>query len=196
MPDISSNHPHRKVLILAAVAITAAVLGSSGILYYLGVFDQVTVQKFTTPGYQIAHLTHIGPYDKIQETIDQVAEMLDPTIRSAATPCALLLDDPSVVAKTKLRSKVGYLIKQTDYIPDSLALEQLTPIEVAQVFFKGSPVIGSYKAYAAMKQWSAYRGYVLHLPALEIYHQDGVIEYQLPISKKTRSLSDLGNRPG
>jgi len=168
------------------VAVSVATLGSGGILHYLGVFTQVTVQQFTTPGYQIAYLTHIGPYDKIQETIDQVAEMLDPTTRSAATPCALLLDDPSVVAKTELRSKVGYLIRQTDYIPDGLALEQLAPTEVVQVFFNGSPVVGSYKAYTAMKQWSAYRGYVLHLPALEIYHQDGVIEYQLPIRRASK----------
>jgi effector-binding domain-containing protein len=65
-------------------------------------------------------------------------------------------------------------------------VEEIPQREVAMASFDGGSLLGSYRAYEAMKEWATFNGYALSLPAFEIYHKDGRIEYQLPIQRVRR----------
>ena len=99
---------------------------------------------------------------------------------------AQFLDDPGVVSQEELHSKVGYLIEDHERSPSFLNDERLLSQEVIRATFDGSPIVGSYKSYEAMKQWSIDNHYQLDLPSLEIYYPEGLVVYQLPISLKAK----------
>lgn len=184
LEDQEDNRPPKKILFAALAAMMFAIVGSAGIMMYLGVFTSVDIEKKVTPKYRMAYLDNIGPYNEIGAKIKQVARTLEEANIKSNLASALFLDDSSVVAREELRSKVGYLVAASDYLPGSLMEEEIPSREVISAKFDGSPVIGSYKAYEAMKKWSSIYGYNLSLPALEIYLEDGTVEYQLPITKK------------
>ncbi|HHM04453.1 MAG TPA: GyrI-like domain-containing protein [Gammaproteobacteria bacterium] len=186
MAQTQREDPPNKVLVLAVAALLLSVVGSAAILAYLGLFNAVTVQHYSAPAYRIAYLDHTGPYEDLQDVFDRVAGRLHQARITALAPCALLLDDPSVAAKNELRSKIGFLVDNGVSLHGDIHVLHIPPREVARARFRGSPVIGSYKAYAAMKQWGNDHGYTLSLPAFEIYHDDGEVEYQLPVTAQQR----------
>lgn len=179
------NPPQQKLVIAAFIAFGLAIFGSGGALFYLGVFKQPVLQKLTTPGYRLVYVNHIGPYNEIKDIFKAVEARLQAAKIAPGAAAAQFLDDPGTVDADQLRSKVGYLISDQERSPDELNEDRLVPQEVIQATFDGSPVIGSYKAYPAMKEWSVENHYQLNLPSFEIYYADGKVAYQLPIKAKT-----------
>lgn len=179
-----STLPSRKVLLLAAFGLVAAVGGGATVMLFLGAFDEPEVYREFTDNYRIAYLPHTGSYSDIRPVLDKVAEYLEKGGTEATTPCALYLDDVSMVAEAKLRSRVGYLVKQSDYIPAPLEEMLLESREVVAGNFKGGTLLGSHKVYKAMRKWAKYNGYQLAPPNLEIYHPNGRVEYQVPVHKR------------
>lgn len=180
----------RKVLIFVAISLFVTIFGGAGVLFYTGFFTDAKVQKNTTPTYRIAYLSHTGPYNAIQPLIDKVAEHLKGANIEPGTPCALLLDDTGV-PEGQRRAKVGYLVAHNDYIPAPLEVEELPPRKVLMATFDGGSLMGSYKSYEAMREWAKFHGVTLSLPAFEIYHPDGIMEYQLSYSGQgTESLPE------
>lgn len=182
MSNIDNTRPPKKVLFLAMIAMTCAIFGSVGVLYYIGMFSGTTVQRYQAPSYRLAYLSHTGPYNEINDVFKQVAEKLEDAGISSTTACAIFLDDASTTAKNALRSKVGYLVSHSDYIPGGLLTEEIPAQEVILGRFDGSPIIGSQKVYPALNSWARENGYRLNLPAMEIYYKNGVIDYQMPIT--------------
>jgi len=184
MQQSSSINPPNKLVLAAVIAAFLAVVGSAYILYYLGAFSTVVVQHYQAPSYRIAYVDNTGPYNKIDAVIESVELDLASKGIEDADAIAIFLDDPSVVATDKLRSKVGFIVSDLDPLPGSLEVMTQQSSEVVKATFHGSPLVGSYKAYSAMKQWCADNGYLPSLPGIEIYRNDGTIEYQLAITKK------------
>ncbi|MDH5301494.1 MAG: GyrI-like domain-containing protein [Gammaproteobacteria bacterium] len=180
----SDQDAKNKVLSLAIVALFLGVVGTVYILYYIGIFSTVKVQKIVTPGYQFAYVEHKGPYDKIDLVFKRLKETAKDMSVSTSTPAAIFLDDAGKVSPEKQRSKIGFMVRKFDQIPGGMLLEELAPSTVLQGVFQGSAMIGSYKAYSAMKEWCMQNGYQPLLPAMEIYHEDGSVEYQLRIVEK------------
>lgn len=182
--DVGPQKP-RKFLAFALFVLLCAVFGSAGILVYLGAFSPVRVDMIQAPPYRLVYLDHRGPYDQIDSTIEKVHGVL----RAAAVPAedafALFYDDPSVVASSELRSEVGYLVEEIAYVPEPLKLRDRPAQQVVRATFEGSALLGSFKAYRAIKEWASDHGYGISLPALEIYHPDGQIEYHLPIQRQS-----------
>jgi len=173
-----------KLVIGGLIALMFGVVGSAYILYYLGVFSNVSVKFEQSPEYRIAFVENTGPYNKIDSLLESVSKDLEANGITNANAIAIFLDDPSVVEKRDLRSKVGYVISDFDQPPHPLQVEVLQSQEVVQATFHGSPLVGSFKAYKAMKQWCADNGYIPSLPGTEIYRNDGTVEYYLPIKKR------------
>jgi len=174
----------RKLFGFALIALVLAMFGTVIVMNYIGIFTDVEVMRKLARAYRIAYLPYRGPYNKIEPVIRQVAERLKKAEIKHTTPCALLLDDVSAVPESRRRAKVGYLVARNAYIPGSLEVENIAEREVLAASFRGSALVGSYKAYKAMRKWAAAKGYSLLLPALEIYHEDGRNEYQLGIRRK------------
>ena len=183
MQDQHIELPSRRLLIAVVIALLLALSSGFIITSYLGTFTTVTAQQVNAPAYRIAYLNHTGAYNKIDATIKRVAAYLKEANITASSACALFYDDPSVVPMEELRSKVGFLVTPYDTVPPALEIEEIPQREVVRVLFDGSTLIGSNKAYKAMKQWSVDHAYNLVLPSFEIYHEDNRTEYQLPIHK-------------
>jgi len=182
MPE-QPRHLSNKFLIAIFIGAITTLLGGTGIMYFLGLFSNIRVIQDVSPAYRIAYLPHVGPYNNIEPSIEKAEEYLKKAGIEAETPCALLLDDTGSTPESQRRAKVGYLLKNGDVAPAPLDEEQFPEREALTATFTGGTLLGSYKAYKAMKEWAKQNHYALVLPALEIYHPDGVKEYQLGIRK-------------
>ena len=183
MPDHSSQPLSRKFLGAILAGLMTTLFGGVAVMYYLGMFNRVEVRPIDAPPYRIAYLYHVGPYNDIAASIDKARDYLQRAGIKADTACALLLDDTGSTPEPKRRAKVGYLVDEHAIIPPQLEEERLHGRKALAVSFSGGKLLGSYKAYEAMKQWAKAHHYELLLPALEIYRADGVVEYQLGIRK-------------
>ena len=99
-------------------------------------------------------------------------------------PFGLLMDETGSVPREQMRSKAGYIISPGAFVPGSLKEEMMPSRDVLLATFDGGAMIGSYKSYEGMKDWAKFHGYALQMPALEIYRDNGTIEYQLGIKKQ------------
>ncbi len=183
MPPEQSQRLSNKLIGIILVGLLTTVFGGTGVLYYLGMFSKVTVVQASVPSYRIAYLFHTGAYNTIEPSIRKAEEYLKKAGIKTKTPCALFLDDIGKTPESQRRAKVGYLLKYSDVVPATLSEETFPGREVITATFSGGRLLGSYKAYQAMKKWAKTHHYTLVLPALEIYHPDGATEYQLGIRK-------------
>lgn len=194
MPPEQSQLFSNKFLGIVLIGLITTLFGGTGIMYYLGAFSGITVARADAPPYRIAYLFHTGAYNDIEPSIEKVGKSLKKAGIQANTPFALLLDNTGNTPKSQLRAKVGYLLnKRSDVVPASLDEETFPEREIVTAIFSGGRLLGSYKIYAAMKKWAEKHHYTLVLPALEIYHPDGVTEYQLGI-RATPVSSSRGSR--
>jgi len=183
MPPEQSQLFSNKFLGLMLVGLLTTLFGGLGVMYYMGMFSNVTVIRTYAPSYHIAYLFHTGAYNNIEPSIKKAEEYLKKAGIKADTPCALFLDDTGSTPESQRRAKVGYLLAHGDVVPAALEEERFPKREVVAVTFSGGTLLGSYKAYEAMKKWAKANHYTLVLPALEIYHPNGIKEYQLGIRK-------------
>ncbi len=184
MPQKLAFKPTTKFIVTVAIALSVTVMGSAAVLWYLGSYSEAEVKKGVSEPYQIAYILNVGPYDKINDIFEEVAEHLRKANIEPKTPCVLLMDGNDV-NESQRRSKVGYLVSRHDYVPAPLDSETLPARDVLIATFEGGAMMGSYKSYQAMRNWVKKYDYKLSLPAFEIYHPNGVMEYQLGVSKAT-----------
>ena len=182
MPQKLAFKPSTKFIVTVAVALSVTVMGSAAVMWYLGTYTQPELRKGVSEPYQIAYILNVGPYDKINDTFEKVAALLRKADIEPKTPCVLLMDGNNI-HESERRSKVGYLISRHDYVPAPLDSETLPVRDVLIATFEGGAMMGSYKSYQAMRDWVKRYNYSLSLPAFEIYHPNGTMEYQLGVSK-------------
>jgi len=173
-----------KMLILALIALVITLGGGAAVMLYLGAFKDAEVYRSVTQDYHFAYINHKGAYTNIDPILEEVAKNLKEVNIEPVTACALFMDSVSEVEEADRQSKIGYLIKRNDYIAAPLEQMTIPSREVVVATFEGGTLLGSHKAYSAMRDWSRANGYQLSLPAFEIYHPDSKVEYQLPIHKK------------
>ncbi|MDX8395120.1 MAG: GyrI-like domain-containing protein [Mariprofundaceae bacterium] len=190
MPTEIMNPLPRKLLILSGISLIIAVFGSAVVMLYMGFFTDPQLSKNIAPPYRIAYIMKTGPYEDIDETLKEVAAHLKKAKIEVTTACVVLLDDNNV-SEAQRRSKIGYLVGHNDFIPAPLEVDEMPEREVLTAIFDGGSMMGSYQSYGAMKAWAKKFDYKLALPALEIYHLDGKMEYQL--SAKKDPLKDLNH---
>jgi len=191
MPPEQHQHISNKFLIAILAGLLTTIFGGVGVMYYLGMFSEVTIIQTSAPLYRIAYLFHTGAYNNIKPSIEKAEEYLKKAGVEVDTPCALFLDDTGKIPENQRRAKIGYLLRRGDIAPGPLDEEQFPGREVVIATFSGGTLLGSYKAYEAMKKWAKIHHYTLVLPALEIYHPNGVTEYQLGIhSSLTKTGQD------
>jgi len=183
MPQKLAHKPTNKFIVTVIIALSVTLMGSAAVLWYLGSYTKPTVRKGTSEPYRVAYLLKTGPYNEVHDTFGKVKEILEKAKVEAKTPFLMIIDDNNV-NESQRRSKVGYIISARDYIPAPLETETLPVRDVLIASFEGGAMMGSYKAYDAMKEWARRYGYTLSLPALEIYYSEQAKEYQLGVKKE------------
>lgn len=182
MPQKQAFIPSNTFFVTVIIALALTIMGSTVVMWYLGSFTKATVTKGMSEPYQVAYLLNVGPYNDVDEKFEEVAAILEKANIEAKTPFLMILDDNNV-HEGQRRSKVGYLVSKRDYISGPLIKETLPIREVLIATFDGGAMMGSYKGYEAMKDWAKNYGYTLSLPAIEFYHPEGKMEYQLGVTK-------------
>ena len=182
MPTQLAHKPSNKFIVTVIIALSVTIMGSTLVMWYLGSFTKPTIKKGVSEPYRIAYIINVGPYNDVHDTFDKVADILRKANIEPKTPFLFIMDN-NKVPESKRRSKVGYLISQRDYVPGPLETDTLPVRDVLIATFEGGAMMGSYKGYEAMKEWAKMYGYTLSLPALEIYHPNGAMEYQLGVKK-------------
>lgn len=174
--------PSNSFFVTVIVALALTLMGSTVVMWYLGTFTKPIITKGISEPYQIAYILNVGPYNEVHDKFEEVAEILRKADVEPTTPFLMIMDD-SNVHEDQRRSKVGYLVSKRDYIPGPLETGTLPVRDVLIATFDGGAMMGSYKGYEAMKDWAKTYGYTLSLPAVEFYHPDGNMEYQLGVKK-------------
>jgi len=183
MPPEQSRYISNKFLVAILTGLLTTIFGGAGVMYYLGMFSEVTVMQKSVPSYHVAYLFHTGAYNNIKPSIEKADGYLKKAGIKANTPCAIFLDDTGKTPESQRRAKIGYLLGSGEIVPAPLEEERVPERKAVVATFSGGTLLGSYKAYEAMKKWAKIHHYALVLPALEIYHPDGSTEYQLGIRK-------------
>ena len=185
MADTQNDSPvSQKMLILVLIGLALTVGGGASVMFYLGAFKDPEVYRSVTQEYHLAYKSHKGAYNNIDPILEEVAKHLKEADIEAVTPCAMFMDSVSEVLEPDRQSKIGYLVQRNDYIAAPLEQMTIPSREVVVATFEGGTLLGSHKAYTGMRDWARANGYQLMLPAFEIYHAEGKVEYQLPIKKK------------
>jgi len=174
----------QKMLILVLIGLVLTLGGGATVMFYLGAFKDPEVYRSVTQEYHFAYVSHKGAYTNIDPILEEVAKRLKEADIEAVTPCAMFMDSVSEVQEADRQSKIGYLVQRNDYIAAPLEQMSIPSREVVVATFEGGTLLGSHKAYTGMRDWARANGYQLMLPAFEIYHTEGKVEYQLPIQKK------------
>ena len=173
--------PSNSFVIAIIAALLLTIMGAIVAMWYLRAFTQTEVKTGVSEPYHIAYILNIGSYDRINGVFEEVAMHLRQANIEPGIPSVLLMDGADI-HESERRSKVGYLISRHMRVPAPLESETLPQREVVIATFRGGVTTGSYRGYQAMSEWAKKHGYRLSLPALEIYHQNEVTEYQLGIS--------------
>ena len=182
MPTKQAFIPSNKFFVTVIVALALTIMGSTVVMWYLGSFTKPTLTKGVSEPYRVAYILNVGPYNDVHDKFDEVAAILKKANIEAKTPFLMIIDD-SNVHEGQRRSWVGYLISKRDYVPGPLETGTLPVRDVLIATFDGGAMMGSYKGYEAMKDWSKTYGYTLSLPAVEFYHPEGKMEYHLGVKK-------------
>jgi hypothetical protein len=188
MPTVTASPPPSRLVLLALVAMILGIGGTAAVGWSLGAFRDPELTRVHSPARRLAYVEHIGSYRDLKGAFAAVDEALRGAGFSNLEAAAEFLDDPAHTPVEKLRSRVGYLVPLDASLPPGIPSGEIPPRETLRARFVGSPVLGSYKSYRAMKQWcDQYRMEPL-LPSLEIYGAGaGQVVYELPVSERPPS---------
>lgn len=170
----------KKILVGVIVILIAAAAGFS---FYLGAFSSVTIEKASAGPYRIACLDHIGSYKNTCSKIKSVKKLLDEQGVTVIAPCGVYYDDPKTTPSDKLRSKGGYIIEGNPKLSVAEKLD-IPKGEVVTAKTKANPCIAWMKTYPKINRWLSENNYAAAGPSLEIYHDNGITEVQIPITLK------------
>ncbi|MDX8377100.1 MAG: GyrI-like domain-containing protein [Mariprofundales bacterium] len=175
----------KKILIGALLALMLALFGGVGMVFYLGMFEKIVVQKQTTETFYGACLSYKGDYKDIGSVIERVKFVAKENNLEHGDAFAMYYDDVNSVNVSDLSSKACVILKdQTVRLPEHLELEEVKSRLAVTTTFHGSPMLGSYKSYPAMYAWAIDRGYDVRMPSIEIYREDGTYtDYQWGLVK-------------
>lgn len=154
-----------KPIILSFFA--AIVLFIAAELYFSGAFKPVEIEVQTKGPYAILFKDHIGAYDKIVSTIEEV----ETWAKQNNLPCTLTfgeyLDDPHAVEQERLRSRGGCITSDVDSknlathsplagpLPSDFNRTVIEPKKYVVATFAGSPRIGPLKVYPKVNEYIA-----------------------------------------
>ncbi|MFH1731427.1 MAG: GyrI-like domain-containing protein [Planctomycetota bacterium] len=170
----------KKVLTLISGATCGLIVFIAVAAYFLGAFNSVELAREDLGPYRIVCLPHTGPYPGVAKKILEVRKLLKDAEDQLGVPCGLYYDNPDKVAKEKLRSKGGHILKGDLTVEEPLLIEHVPRRDVLAARLEAHPSLAPIKIYPKMARWMETNNVEAAGPALELYH-DGLVECQIPI---------------
>lgn len=175
----------RKAISILAIVILLTL----GFLAYMGLFSKVTVTEREIGPYTFTYEEFVGDYAKTGPVFKEIHETLLENGVDTTNGLGIYYDDPQVVLKDDLNSKVGSIVTEEQAFQiDGRGLRYkimtVDKFDAITVEFPlkniMSIIIGVQKAYPALSEYMEENGYK-SAPAYEIYDYDkGVIIYAFP----------------
>lgn len=180
-----------KIIKWLLIIILGLAIAAAGFLAYMGAFTNLTAKEGMIGPYVVAYEMYIGEYKNTGSVFDRVYKQLTADGIKTTDGLGIYYDDPSVVAKDKLRSLCGVIINPGDvakikkmkkykikFIPKAKSI--IVEFPIRNMF---SYMLGPSKGYPALVKHASEKSYQITVP-MEIYDmQNNVIKFIMPIKK-------------
>lgn len=165
-----------------------------GFLAYMGFFSNITVAEKEVGPYNFVYKDFVGDYAKTGPVFNEVYEVLKENGAETTKGLGIYYDDPEVVLKDDLKSRVGSLVTDEQLVQiegRGVELNTMTvdpfnaviaefPLKKPAIF---SIIFGIQKVYPVTGEYIAEKGYGSSA-SYELYDYDeGKIFYMFPIVK-------------
>jgi hypothetical protein len=162
------------------------------IFFYLisqGLLQTVVIEQRAMPGYRVAGIRHVGPYEKIGDAFNQIHKIAD----EQGIPVKMIgvyFDNPNEVAEDSLRSIAGVIVSDVDSAKLS-AISNLTFISIpagsaaVSDFETGgmvSMIIGAMKSYPKLTEYVTEKGIAEQVAFVYELYGEGKTEYVMQFS--------------
>ncbi len=163
----------RVILWIVVVLVLALVL----FLAYMGYFGNVQVSEQKMGPYTIAYESYMGEYKNTGTIFNKVNTLLKSASIESSVGLGIYYDDPSKVAKDKLRSECGSVISDKDAgkaskLDKMLKVKRIDAKQCMVVEFPlknmMSIILGTMKAYPELGKYAQAKGYKMSL-SYEVY---------------------------
>lgn len=160
-----------------AVASLVPVLLIAGFLWYLGFFSSLQVNEQGLGPYTYVYERFVGPYMDAGPVFEKVGTVLKAEGITPDKAIGIYYDDPAKVAKEKLRSDCGLVLKESDLskvpalkkkyavatMPKKMSMVIEFPMKNTLSY-----VLGPMKCYPALMKYAQEKGYKIATP-YELY---------------------------
>lgn len=173
----------KKLILVFGAVVVFIFLAFLGAAMYMGAFASVDISSEVRGPYYFVYQDHIGLYQRIAEKIEEVHTLLEDRQVATIHPAAQYLDDPNVVPVADLRSRGGWLVKDSVHVAPPFHLAHIGQRSVALARIRAHPAVAPFKTYPALHDWlnrkKTKQDSSFHI--LEIYYDSGVVEVEMPI---------------
>lgn len=154
-----------------------------------GLLQSVKVEQRMMPGFRIAGIRHIGPYEKIGDAFNQIHAVAD----EQGVPVKMIgvyFDNPNEVVEDSLRSLAGIIVSEEDSARLSV-LSNLTFLTIpagnaAVSNFETdgmvSMIIGAMKSYPTLTEYVAEKGLAEQVNFVYEVYGEGKTEYVMQMA--------------
>ena len=139
------------------------------IFWWWGVFNSATVEIAERGPYVYAYVDSVGDYTDLPQRQQNMLKLLhDQGVQEGAS-VMVLLDDPRVTEKKKLRARVGYMVAVDARVHDPIKLAQVPLRKVVLARVNAQPLMAPGKAYSALLDYLDKNHLPFKQPTLEIF---------------------------
>ena len=181
----------KKLVMVMAIVTFVLFIALVIAAWIMGMFARVSITQDVRGPYYIISQSHIGPYQGMAAKIEQVSQYLNKQQIEHSIACAIFYDDPAKVLADELKSKGGFVVSDSSVVSPPFICQKfpMHPVVVASI--KANPALARFKTYPALEDWQI--KYNLHSDTthaiIELYHTDGRVEVEWPISTANNSVT-------
>lgn len=137
---------------------------------YLGAFKSVLIKEITAGPFHLVYKTHVGPYHKVNEALQEVESWARNNGLSCRLSFGEYLDNPETTEENRLRANVGCIVDSPlAQIPENFLQSTRPQSNYVVAQFDGASSIGPMKVYPRVKEYFAMKNYQFPESVLEIY---------------------------
>jgi hypothetical protein len=148
--------------------VLAFVVPLVAVFAWWGGFATVSVRDTEAGPYRYAYLDYEGPISNMRKTQRTALKKFDLARVPAGDTITVLFTDPRA-DHGKVRAHVGYVLGESDPVPEGLQAATIARRPVVQATVHAAVLLGPSKAYEALDE----RGLAITMPTVERYRPAG-----------------------
>jgi hypothetical protein len=176
----------RKIIIIIIVIIILSSIILFISAWEMGIFASVKITTGERGPYHIVTFRQSSSYRLIYQKIEQIQNNLHKKDIEPVCSAGIIVENPLGISLDKVSAQGGCIIKDSTEIDAPFVLKRIAKRRVLIASIKANPAIAPFKIYPALanqirkeniKQDSLKK-------VIELYHNNGLVEIELPIIKE------------